>query len=486
MRSLKRRAKDEKPLYEEVALNLSRMVDEGAFRPGERVPSIRAMSQRLSVSINTVKTAYGILEDRRVLEARPQSGYYVCARLPAEAREPEAKRPVINPRAVEVGEMVATIMRDVNDPDRVQFGAAIPETSLLPSEKLRRILSSEMRRVKDHGTGYTMGKGANKLRVQVAQHMLRAGVSLSPDDLYVTAGATEAVSLAMRVLVRPGETVVTGAPVYFNFLQMFRELGIKVLEIPSSPTEGIHLDALEGALSRSRVSACLQVTNFNNPLGVSLSEEKKEALVEILARYQVPLVEDDINGDIAFDGNRPGVCKAYDKRGMVILCSSFSKTLAPGYRVGWMSPGRFGERVEHLKMVSSLATATPTQHAIAEFLANGGYDSHLRRLRRHCAQRVAAMGERVGQVFPKGTRVTRPKGGFTLWVEMPEAVDSMILYGLLEPKGITVAPGALFSTCGSFRNYLRLNAAAFTPENAWALDVAGETACLLAETNQGV
>ncbi|MCG8473359.1 MAG: aminotransferase class I/II-fold pyridoxal phosphate-dependent enzyme, partial [Desulfobacterales bacterium] len=189
---------------------------------------------------------------------------------------------------------------------------------------------------------------------------------------------------------------------------------------------------------------------------------------------------------IAFDGNRPGVCKAYDKRGMVILCSSFSKTLAPGYRVGWMAPGRFGERVEHLKMVSSLATATPTQHVIAEFLANGGYDSHLRRLRRHCAQCVAAMGERVGQVFPKGTRVTRPKGGFTLWVEMPEAVDSMILYGLLEPKGITVAPGALFSTCGSFRNYLRLNAAAFTSENAWALDVAGETACLLAETNQGV
>lgn len=468
--------KGEQPLYEEVAGRLALMVREGTFLPGEKVPSIRAMSQRLKVSINTVKTAYGLLEDRRVIEARPQSGYYVCARLPEIPREPDVRRPILNAAAVEAGEMVSRIMRDVNDPKRVQFGAAIPDPTILPSEKLGRIMAAEVRRTKGHGTDYAMGSGLPKLRHQIVRHMLKAGVTLSPDEILITSGASEGVSLAMKVLCRPGDTVVTGAPVYFNFLQLFRELGLKVLEVPSSPVDGIHLDALERALSRNRVSACLQVTNFNNPLGVSLSEEKKKALVALLARYQVPLVEDDINGDIAFEGRRPGVCKAYDKSGMVILCSSFSKTLAPGYRVGWMVSGRFQERMQRLKMVSSLATALPPQLAVAEFLANGGYEHHLRGLRRTCAQRVAAMGEMVGETFPKSTRVTRPWGGFTLWVEMPQAVDSLKLYAAVEPLGITVAPGALFSLGDTYQHYLRLNAAAFTPETRWALKAVGDAA----------
>ena len=245
-----------------------------------------------------------------------------------------------------------------------------------------------------------MGPGILKLRAQISRHMTRAGLLLFPEDLLITCGATEAVSLAMRVLTRPGETVVTGAPICFNFLQMFRELGVRVLGTPSSPSGGIHLDALEEALGRNRVSACLQVTNFNNPLGVCLSKEKKKALVGILAKHGVPLVEDDINGDLAFDGSRPGVCKAYDKKGMVILCSSFSKTLAPGYRVGWMAAGRFAESVARLKMVSTLALGTPSQYAVAEFLASGGYERHLRRLQRQCAERVVRMAQRVGEVFP--------------------------------------------------------------------------------------
>ena len=476
MKSTGTQNKGRKPLYEEVAHRLSHMVDDGIFRSGEKVPSIRTMSNRLQVSINTVKTAYGILEDRRIIEARPQSGYYVCAKLPALPREPNPRPPLLGATEVEAGEMVERILRDVNDPARVQFGAAIPDPGLLPSEKLARILASELRRTADHGSGYAMGLGLPRLRKQIAKHIMRAGVTLATDDILITTGATEAVFLAISVLCHPGDTVVTSRPFYFNFLQMFRERGLKVLEVPSSPTQGIHLDALERALSRNRVSACLEVTNFNNPLGVCLAEEKKRALVAILKRHRVPLVEDDINGDLAFDGIRPGVCKAHDDTGTVILCSSFSKTLAPGYRVGWMAPGRFRDRVARLKMVSSPASASPTQLAIAEFLANGGYAHHLRRLCRTCAERMAAMGEMVGRTFPEGTRVTRPKGGFTLWVEMPESVDSMKLYTVLEAQGITVAPGALFSTGDSFRNYLRLNAAAFSPKTAWALKAVGDAA----------
>jgi aspartate/methionine/tyrosine aminotransferase len=223
------------------------------------------------------------------------------------------------------------------------------------------------------------------------------------------------------------------------------------------PRDGMDLDVLERAVERRRVAACLASPNFNNPLGSLMPDEGKRRLVEILARRDVPLIEDDINGDLAHDGSRPRTAQSYDRSGGVLLCSSFSKQLAPGYRVGWVAPGRHFERVKALKLTGTLATATLPQLAIAEFLANGGYDHHLRALRRHFAGQIERMSAAVAGAFPAGVRLTRPRGGFVLWAGLPDGVCALRLHERALAEKISIAPGPMFSVRRGFPDFIRLN-----------------------------
>lgn len=471
------------PLYEEVASRISTLVEEGTFRPGERVPSIRNLSRQMQVSINTVKEAYGFLEDRRILEARPQSGYYVCPRLPALPREPVVSEPMLQPAGVSVGELTQMIMRDILNPRLIQLGAAIPNPEHLPVTRLNRMLSIQARRFGVQSVSYAIPPGCERLRKEVARRMLGAGCALRPDDILTTTGCMEAVLLALKAVCKPGDTVAIETPAYYNFLQLIQELGLRALEIPASPSEGMSLEALGYALDHTPVHACVMISNFNNPLGSQMPDEKKKELVALLARHEIPLIEDDIYGDLAFSDERPSVAKAYDRKGLVLLCSSFSKTLAPGYRVGWIAAGRYRAQVEKLKLVTNIASATPTQLAVAEFLANGGYDRHLRSIRRDYARKAALMGEAIGRFFPEGTRVSRPKGGFSLWVEMPEMVDSLELYGKAVKEGMTIAPGPIFSASGKYRNFVRLNAAFWSERVEGSIEVLGRLARELSSGN---
>lgn len=470
-------------LYETVARRIADMVARGTYTPGERVPSIRQLSRRLRVSVNTVKAAYGHLEDRRIIEARPQSGYYVCPSLPEPPREPDIRSTgtaAFNPAEVDAGGLVMRIMADVMDPGRVQFGAAVPDPSLIPAEKLNRMIAAEGRRFREESTGYAMPPGNLRLRTQIARRLVRSGCTLRPDEIIITTGAAEAVFLALRAVCFPGDTLAVGSPIYFNFLQLFQSLGLRVLEIPSSPTDGISIEVLEKALREVPVRACLVISNFNNPLGNCMPDDRKRKLLGLLERFDVPLIEDDINGDLPFSGGRPSVIKSWDTTGRVMLCASFSKTLAPGYRVGWIAPGRHFEAVIRQKLVTSIASATPTQLAVAEFLTSGGYTRHLRAIRKAYSAKTAQMAEAVGRSFPAGTRVTRPTGGFTLWVEMPRTVDSLALYGLARKQGIAIAPGRIFSTTGRFSHCIRLNAALFSEKTRWAVEAIGRMAHQLA------
>lgn len=286
--------------------------------------------------------------------------------------------------------------------------------------------------------------------------------------------------LALRAACRQGDTVAIESPAYFNFLQLLAQLDLRALEIPASPGEGMSLEALTYALDHNPVQACMVITNFNNPLGGLMPDPRKQQLVELLETRGIPLIEDDIYGDLSFADQRPSVAKAWDRTGNVLLCSSFTKTLAPGYRVGWIAPGRFQERIERIKMVINIASATPPQLAIAEFLANGGYDHYLRSIRRVYARQVGQMGEAIGRHFPAGTRVSRPAGGFSLWVEMPEPVDSRELYVQALREGITIAPGPLFSATGKFPNCVRLNAGFWSPAAEAAVATLGRLALALA------
>ncbi|MCK4508253.1 MAG: PLP-dependent aminotransferase family protein [Desulfuromonadales bacterium] len=472
------RQREKIPLYEEVAGKINFLIEQGTMRPGDRVPSIRNLSKQLQVSINTVKEAYSLLEDRCMLEARPQSGYYVRARLPELPAEPVVDHPTINPSEVSLSKIYQIVMRDLLNPNLLQLGIAIPNPELLPIEKLNRMLARETRRFPTQSVAYELPPGNLRLRKQIAQRLLLSGCTLSPDQIVITSGCVEAVVLALRALCKPGDAVAIETPVYFNFLQMIQDLGLKTLEIPASPRGGISLEALEYALDRNagEVKACIVISNFNNPLGGRMSDEDKLRLVRMLENHQVPLIEDDIYGDLSYSDERPSVAKSFDKTGNVLLCSSFSKTVAPGYRVGWVAAGRYQEQIERGKMLANVATASPTQLALAEFLANGGYEHHLRSVRRVYARQSAKMSDAIGRAFPSGTRVSRPQGGFVLWVEMPEGVDSLVLYKKAKAQGITIAPGSIFSVDGKYLNCIRLNAACWNSAVEVAIETLGRLA----------
>ncbi len=464
------------PLYEEIAAKVGGLIEQGTYRPGERIPSIRELSRQMQVSVNTIMGAYAQLENLGMVEARPQSGYYVRSRVLEPGADVPKRKPEEEPLpcCVSVEELPMKVIRSLTDPSMVPLGGGVPNPDLLPIDKLNRMLATEARRFRIQSVSYTGPRGTQRLRTQIAKRALNYGCTPAPEEIVVTSGCVEAVTLALQATCRPGDTVAIASPVYYTFLHSIQWMGLKVLEIPSTPREGMSIDVLGYAIRNNPVHACLIISNFNNPLGSVMPDDKKRELVALLAQHDIPLIEDDVYGDLAFGSVRPSAVKAYDEKGLVLYCSSFSKTLAPGYRVGWIVPGRYQRKVQQLKALFNIATATPTQLAIAEFLTSGGYDHHLRTIRRIYSRQVARVRGAVGRHFPLGTRVTRPEGGFVLWVEMPDGVDAFRLYEEALKAGISIAPGTLFTTTGDrYRNCIRLNAAFWSERTEQALETLG-------------
>lgn len=466
--------------YERIAEDIDHLIECGAFQPGDRIPSVRKMSRARDVSISTVLQAYYLLEARGLIRARPRSGFYVRSDLPSDLPEPEISAPDPDPTQVSMRELVSmVVLKDATDPALIQLGAAHPNPSLAATESLNRTLTSVARRMGEESGLYDYAPGCEALRMQIARQSLTAGCRLAPDDIVITSGCSESVSFCLRAVCDRGDTVAIESPICFDTLQTLEALGLRALEIPTHPRDGISLEALRFAIQHNDVRACLIISNFNNPLGSCLPDRKKRALVSLLATQEVPLIENDIFGELYFGDARPSVAKAYDRQGLVMLCSSFSKTLAPGYRVGWVVPGRFFSTVRWLKYTSSLAAPTLSVHAIAEFMASGSYAPYLRRTRRAYERRVASMSRAVRRAFPDATRLTRPGGGFLLWVELPEAVDSLVLYDRAHAAGIAITPGYLFSATDQYRNFVRLNAANWSEQAEAAIDRLGEIIKLL-------
>ncbi len=466
-------APDDSFMYERIAERITTLIRKGTYRTGERIPSVRSLSSQMKVSISTAVKAYFHLENRGLIEARPQSGYYVRhLPAPAPAEQEHVLAPAV-PTLVSVNDLVMMVMRDARNPDLVPLGLAAPNPDNLPGDKLNRILSNVARRNRNQGISYDFPPGCERLRIQLAQRALRAGCSLSPDQVLTTSGCLEAVLLSLKVVCRPGDTVAIETPIFYNLLQVIETLNLKALEIPTHPVTGMSLSALRYALDQTTVHACIAIPNYNNPFGSCMPDEKKKELVKLLAKYNIPLIENDVYGDLGFSSSRPRIAKSYDKKGLVIHCSSFSKTLAPGYRVGWVVGGRFQEQIERMKAVSNIATATLPQLAIAEFLSTGGYDQYLRKIRGIYSRQTSLMAQSVLKSFPRGTKVSSPLGGFVLWVELPEMIDSIKLYEMALRAGITIAPGQIFSASMKYPNFIRLNSAYWSKEIENAITVIG-------------
>jgi DNA-binding transcriptional MocR family regulator len=471
-------------LYEQLAGEITTLIQAGTLRPGERIPSVRHLSISRQVSIATVLEAYRVLEDRGFVEARPQSGYYVRPR-PRVLREPEETRPPAAANFVGVTKLVNDFLRVGRDPKIVSLGGAVPSAELFPSGKLQRLLSSISRRRGRLLGHYSFAPANAEFQRELSRRSLDWSAGLAPEEFVATNGCMEALNLCLRAVTKPGDTVAVESPAYFGILLAIESLGLKALEIPTSPREGMSLQALALALNTRRIKACIVVATVSNPLGSVIPEAHRKRLVQMLEDAGVPLIEDEVYADLVFTEPRPAAAKRYDRAGNVMLCSSFSKTLAPGFRIGWVAPGRYRPQVELLKFINSVSTSELLQVTIAEFLRDGGYDHHLRRLRRAFRDNVVACTAAIEQSFPEGTSVTRPQGGFLLWIELPCGVDALELHAQALANGIAIAPGPMFSATGRYRNCLRLSYGhPWSNELQWAVLRLGELASRLAAASE--
>jgi DNA-binding transcriptional MocR family regulator len=443
-------------LYVNLAELLGARIEQGLYRPGDRLPSVRALSTEHGVSVSTVQQAYRVLEDSGLAVPRPKSGYFVSQRRDLPAL-PVTGRPMQRPVDISQWDQVVELMRAVPSKDVVQLGRGMPDLTSPTLKPLMRALGQLSRDQDMPGLYYDTIYGTQALRDQVARVLVDSGCRLGASDLVITTGCHEALSSSIRAVCEPGDIVAVDSPSFFGAMQALKGLGMKALEIPTDPVTGISLEALELALEQWPIKAIQLTPNCNNPFGYVMPEPRKRALLTLAQRFDVAIIEDDVYGDLAFNYPRPRTIKSFDEDGRVLLCSSFSKTLAPGLRIGWVAPGRYLERVLHMKYISTGCTATQPQLAIADFIAGGHFEPHLRRMRTQYQRNRDLMIDWVMQSFPAGTRVSRPQGGFMLWIELPEHFDTLKLNRQLLDQNVQIAVGSIFSASGKYRNCLRMN-----------------------------
>lgn len=443
--------------YLEVAERIEALIERQILKVGDKLLSIRALSKEQGISLSTAFQAYYSLESKGLIEARPQSGYYVKFSKSSHLELPKVCEPPDDAIPVSVDDMINSVYTDLNTKDILNFSMAAPSVELLPSAKLNKAVMHALRESKTNCLHYEHVQGNVLLRRQIARQAFNWGGTPGEDDIVVTAGAVEALSLCVKAITQPGDAIAIESPTYFAVFQVMESHGLRVVEIPTDPVTGVDLDYLEQAIPRFEIRACLFVNNFNNPLGSCMPDGKKKALVEMLAKKEIPLIEDDIYGELYFGKTRPKTCKTFDKKGLVLHCASFSKSLAPGFRIGWAIPGKFKERVISLKRMHTVSTNTVTQAALANFLNNGRFELHLRHLRKALYTQSLRYLQAIAEHFPEDTRVTRPQGGFTLWIEMNKKINAYKLHKRALKHRIGIAPGQIFSSQGRFENCFRIS-----------------------------
>ncbi len=445
-------------LYIRVADRIEQMIAEKVWKTGDRLPSVRMLSKEQGVSLSTAFQAYYLLEGKGMIESRPKSGYYVRIDPALAPDAPAAGKPIVLEHTSSNEEIVTSVYKDFDIGEAVNLSLAAPPPELLPVAKLNKSVVHALRSHKSHCIGYEQIQGNLDLRKQIARMAFNWGGQITPDDIVVTSGCMEALVLCLKAVTKPGDTVAIESPTYFGIFQAIQSLGLKIVEAPTDPTNGVIVDQLEAILDVHDVKVCLFVPNFNNPLGSCMPDDQKKRLVELLTRRQIILIEDDIYGELYFGKHRPRTCKSYDREGIVLQCSSLSKSLAPGYRVGWAIPGpRYLAEVNRLKLIHSVTSATLPQVAMAHFLENGRYEYHLKAMRKALHTQSLRYRQAIQEYFPAGTRMTCPEGGMVLWIELDPHIDAFHLHNEALRRQVSVAPGQMFSVHTQYRHYIRVS-----------------------------
>ncbi|MDR6762257.1 DNA-binding transcriptional MocR family regulator [Flavobacterium sp. 2755] len=444
-------------LYLQFADVIENQIKSGLLSVGDKLPSIREVCAETGYSMSTVSKAYYEVESRSLIESRPQSGYYVSNISARIIAEPSASTPILTVENIEREDLVDLVYGDMRKKNLTMLSLGFPSNELLPIAKLNKGMVQAMRQLPNSGTSYEEIQGNSNLRKEIARWSFTWGGSLTEDDIITTPGCISAISDCLLTLTKPGDTIITESPIYFGILQLASSLGLHVMELPTNMTTGIELEAVKKTLSSNKIKACVLMSNFSNPSGSMLPNEHKKEIVRLMDFYNVPLIEDDIHGDLYFGASRPTNCKTYDESGIVLCCSSVSKSLAPGYRVGWVSPGKFKKEVLRTKLYHTISSPTITHEVVGDFLKNGRYENHLRKIRQILNQNCNNYINTVLESFPEGTKVSQPQGGFFLWVELDQKIDTAAFYHLALKHNISIAPGRIFSFQNQFSNCMRLS-----------------------------
>ena len=444
-------------LYLQFADRIEKQIKSGVLSVGDKLPSIREVCAETGYSMSTVSKAYYEIESRSLIESRPQSGYYVSNTSARIIAEPSPSSPILRCANIDREDLIDQVYGNMTDKNITMLSLGFPSNELLPIAKLNKGMIQAMRHLPNSGTSYEEVQGNLNLRKEIARWSFTWGGSLTEDDIVTTPGCTSAISHCLRTLTQPGDTIITESPAYFGILQLAKSMGLYIMELPTNMTTGIELDALKKALSTKKVSLCLLMSNFSNPSGSMMPAEHKKEVVKLMEFYNIPLIEDDIHGDLYFGSSRPTNCKTYDESGIVLCCSSVSKTLAPGYRVGWVSPGKFKKEILRNKIYHTLSSPTITHEVVGDFLKNGRYENHLRKIRQILHQNCNNYINTILESFPAGTKVSQPQGGFFLWIELDKKIDTGEFYHLAMKHNISIAPGRIFSFQDQFSNCMRLS-----------------------------
>lgn len=442
-------------LYLKIANSVTEQIKSETLQFGDRLPSLRSAQKLYNVSLNTVKQAYMELESRSLVESRPKYGYYVSQTSQRKLALPSVGKMKTSEGENTPEDLIGKVFGTIDGTDVTQFALGIPGKSLLPVAKMKKCMIDVMKRKHDSGTNYEPVQGSERLRREIAKWSIVMEGKITEDDLVITSGAMNGVYNCLMAVTRPGDSVAVESPVYFGILQAIQLLGLKAVEIPTHPISGVDLDALKKVLPD--LSACCFVVNYNNPLGFQMPDENKKELVKMLTEHNVPLVEDDVYGNIYFGAGRPKPCKFYDEAGIVMWVGSVSKTLAPGYRVGWVAPGKFKEKIIRQKLVQTVSGPSLFSDVIADFLEHGRYDHHLRMFRKKLYANYLQIQKSVTQYFPDNTKISEPKGGFMLWLELDKRICTEDLYDEALSQKVNFAPGRMFSQYNQYQNCMRLN-----------------------------
>lgn len=469
-------------LYEQLAQKYRLAISCGTLCTGDRMPSIRELAQLNNVSLSTAMSALRQLEKEGLIEARPRAGYFVQSiRQPrlASMREPVMGKAFDDAQYVGIHDRVSQYVAALqNNPVKVNLSIARCAPELYPVEALKKIALSSLRKHPEQLVTNPPPIGFSEFRAILAKRALQQGMSLLPNQILVTNGCIEALNLALRATTNPGDTVIVESPTFYGLLQILEGLGLKALEIPTSPKTGISVNAVELALQTDEnIKAVVVVPYLQNPLGSVMPNAHKKQLLALCESFGIALIEDDSYSAL-LDGQKLSepmlAIKSLDHSGSVIHCASLHKMLAPGMRLGWMSAGRWQSRVEMLKYSQSRNKDLLQQYVAAQFMGSAAYDRHLSFLRSKLKIQRKFYTQAINQYFPEGTEIAEPANGLAILIKLPDGVSSQEVFRMALTEQIFVAPGHMFSNSMRFDGYLRLNCGwPFSDQIEWAFSRLG-------------